>query len=335
MRVNNSEVDSYEQKLTDLIEMTKNVHNFEELRDFSNHYYRFLLMILQRDIPDIDLEFRKKFAKSIIEYIVQLINKKYIDYNNFSKLITKVINATKKIVKLENGVIYARSGNVSTSFNFNSKFAKDNVKHILFHELTHSLIEQFHMGSDIVLSSEEIKKENNSLENLTGNGPKLIKIISISNVNYLLHSMIPFLNEVVAEATACDLANSYLSNKTRTSQSQTLESDWLVPFNRNYQQLGFEFLSTLWPGLSDRKVFKKLAIKAINFEDIGLEIMQIYQDKKSYTWKEDLNEISKLLGELREKTENLELIGEEKINRLRYLISKYKISYQNDSQFKK
>lgn len=76
------------------------------------------------------------------------------------------------------------------------------------------------------------------------------------------------ISELIAEATACDLCDSYQNRTYVGDRRMGITSDWVTEFNRAYQQLGDEFLQTLHfinngVNTTDRMRFKPLTIMAL------------------------------------------------------------------------
>lgn len=201
-------------------------------------------------------------------------------------------------------------------FNFENDYARGIMKHVLFHEFTHAIVDR-----NIGEYGEYRKKD------ITPHPTRDFKTIKRDDeYETVIHPDFPrLLDEIIAEATACDLLNDYQLTRTRAPfiKEPTITSNWIVPYNRDYQQLGFEFLRTVLPNSykkSDRELFRELTLRFMRKNnEFGKEIMDIYEKKHPLTWKEDLHEITEILAKL----VNREEITAEQIKRVRELMKKY------------
>lgn len=293
----------------------------DDLKPILKKLKEYILKVMERDIPYVNINTRQQLANCIIDCINEGCEKDYFTTSNINDVLQKIINSCQKFYEIPPySPIYGTCGSLSIGFNFKSSYALSNMRHIMFHEITHSFTPIEHTSEDLGF----YKKPN--LVRSNGN-PTKKSINGFSAKNITQHftiidkRIITFLWEVIAEATACDLADTYMPTKEEVCFG--IYSDWKVHYNRSYQQLGYEFLKTLKYDnrMTERELFKELTIKAINSEDIVAEILRTYEAKNPTTWKEDLHEITTTLGEI-VTTHNL--AGNiEKVNRARELMKKY------------
>lgn len=263
---------------------------------------------MQRDIPRVNETYRIAIADDIIDFIRQGKRKSYIDNNNISMCLSEMIESLSSIKQINDPTTYADCSFLSFGFNFNSNFAIENRRHIVFHELTHSIANLRNQNE----GEYKLKDDNKGILKINNRTDSYEPIIT--------NRMITFLKEIIAESTACDLAETYKPIKTMVVPG--IFSDWLVLYNRSYQELGYEFLKTLTnnPGLDDRTLFRSFTMKAINNNDsICSDIIEIFQSKNPESWKDDLHKISEILGDI----SHTHILDDSKIRQVRSLMEKY------------
>ena len=290
-------------------DVIRSIRNKDDISQIVQKYKLFLESVLNRDIAYIDKSLRDRIVNYFLDFIKKMIEKGYFNQDNIYDCLERLITGTSYFG--EGHIDYANfQGNI-VRFNFNSQYAKENMKHLLFHELVHASIYGFKCSGGFY---KETMPANSNKFRVMHASPETI--ITLNMINH-------FINEIIAEATACDLLTDY-SNRTTVLQGvSNFTSDWITPYNRLYQQLGYEFLTTIFPyseNQNDRQLFKLLTLKTLNFNnDIGQEIQEAYMKKNPDTWKDDLHEITTILGDLATKHS----ITVEKVNRVRELMKKY------------
>lgn len=287
-----------------LLNMVKS-NNFD-FNLFIEKYSSYLDSVMERDISNVDIKLRMKAKREILFFIKSAIQKGYINEDNKSKALERLVESTSNIKKIDGA--YAICHTWSLGINFNSQELIDNMRHYLCHELTHSI-------TDLNVFIFEVNGKNScGIYDYHGNG--------ISHI--LTQNFLRFLNEVMAESTACDLAGSYCHEKTRAFlMPEYIKSDWHTPFNQAYQQLGLEFVKAFLfqnSNLSEREMFKTITLQAINDADIGKMILDSAQRKNPDSYKEDLHEISNILGKLCMHTHSLSDI---EVKQIRQIYDKY------------
>lgn len=271
-------------------------------------FKKYILQVMERDIPNIEVKYRQDLANYMIEYFSQSLKKGYITNNNIYDCIKKSIHSSSNFYVITNPSIFADCSEVKIGFNFSNSFAIANMKHVIFHELTHSIANLKNQDLGKYKSKTNINTGNIKINNRTDN---FVPIIS--------DDMIIFLDELMAESMACDLAETHKLLKTQVIPG--IFSDWVVHYNRLYQNLGYEFLQTLLydEAINERELFKQFIINAINNHNICSYILKIYEEKNPKTWKEDLHEVTTILGEIT----STHLLEDNKIKRVRELMEKY------------
>ena len=286
----------------------------DDLKPILEKLKEYILKVMERDIPHVNINTRQQLANYIIDCVNEGWRKGYFTSDNINDAMAKLINSCNEFYEITDALTYGRcaSGH-SIGFNFENNFAISNMKEIIFHELIHAVAPL----NNLTLG---FYKENSQNDRKEVKGFSTIRN-SQNYITIITDYMTDFLREIIAEATACDLAEAYKPTKEEVCHGIT--SDWVAIYNRSYQQLGYEFLKTLKYDNSknERELFKELTIKAINGEDIGREILRIYQEKNPDAWKEDLHEITTTLGEIAAKHNLSSNI--EKVNRARELMKKY------------
>ena len=296
--------------------------NIRDLEEILPDLKKYILQGMARDFKNIPEFKRQTIASEIIFFIRDAIKKGYITSRNIQNCLTRIINTVSHFEELTDPNIYGEIYRDSCfKFNFSSNIAWNNRKHVVYHEMTHAISSLIGQNTGIYdynlimatkpsseVSSQSVQPQIRIQKN---------KIVLIP----IMDDMNPFLNEIMAEPTACDLAETYDSRKTPLSAG--CSSDWLLNYNRAYQTLGYEFLQTLMHqgSMSERELFKAFTKKVIDSGGIICEeIMRVYEQKHPDTWKEDLHEIASILGELASK----HILVEAKVNRARQLMSKYR-----------
>ena len=314
----------------DLIIRAKNIRNDRDFNLFIEHYKNYLENIMDRDIPNVNIVIRERIIKEIIDFINQIIKKGYVNENNLAKCLERLINTTKKFFT---SGFYGLVTNEHIGFNYNNQEFKNNIKHYVFHELTHSITDLVNFASANSgknnLGEYKYHKEQppEIVSSQKDNGKPKIRILSHGAFFETIISVefMQFLNEIMAESTACDLADSYSPKKHRAFGSpEYIETDWHTPYNQTYQQLGLEFIKTfLYPNskLTERELFKILTIKAINDEDVGRIILKTAEEIHPESYKEDLHEITYMLGNICMITHSL---SDNDVNKVRQILGKYK-----------
>ena len=287
----------------------------EDLSLILFEFKKYILMAMERDIPHINISTRTQVANYIIEYVEEGIKNGYFTANNISNVMLKLIEACQGFYEITSGLNFGKTAlGCDIGLFFKNSFFVKNMKEIIFHELTHNVapLQNQNLG---ILKLEPNKPTGKSIAgfNLINKPKDYEPIIS--------EYMLIFLREIIAEATACDLANAYKSTKEEVCYGIT--SDWVAIYNRSYQQVGYEFLKTLSSNneTDERKLFKELTIKAINDENIGSQIIEIYKTKNPVSWKEDLHKITTVLGEI--AVEHKLAANIEKVSEVRELMKKY------------
>jgi hypothetical protein len=185
--------------------------------------------------------------------------------------------------------------------NFNSPKAINYMRHYVCHELTHSITQY-----------DRFSSKNGGINSNE----------AYDNGNDVINCFV-FLNEVMAEATACDLAGTYYPEKRRAFASPVdIKSDWHTPYNQQYQQLGKEFIETFIfrdSNMTERELFKALTIQAINEEDIGRIILDTARSINPNGYKKDLYEATNILGNIVGR----HVINSDKVTRFREILGKY------------
>ena len=283
-----------------------NKGNIEE--EFIPKYYEYITSVMQRDIPQIPVNDRLVRARYMIEYIRLAIQKGYFDDNNIYEMLERLVNTSGTILELNDPYLYGDcvssvGGNPGhLSFNFNMT---GNVRNVVFHEMTHAVANiEYALGKyDLGYYKEKknikvINRSDQHEENSNGQ----IKVINRSD-NYeriIDDGFTTFIDEVIAEATACDLSGSYRpSNKVCGNEKYGYyESTWNTAYNTRYQQLGYEFFQTVYgTDYSDKELFKKITKIAMGSgEKIIKDILDAYQRSGNPNWKDDLNKITKFLS---------------------------------------
>ena len=293
-------------KKSQLIDMINNNHDLEiiliELK-------KYVLLVMERDIPSISIQTRNEVSIYVIYYFIEAIRNGYITSDNKKICLERALDTLSHFFIVDNALTYGECHpSYDIGFNFNSSFFISNMKHVIFHELTHCLANLFNQE----LGKKGIIIHKEGAFKVTDRSDNVIPIIS--------PDMITFLNEIMAESTACDLAKN--NKKIKTQVIPGVLSDWLVFFNRSYQDLGFDFLRTLSydTNLNEQDTFKKFTLKAINNNNqVCSEIMKIYEEKNPYTWKEDLDRITTLLGDIA----RTHILEDSKVEEVRELMKKY------------
>ena len=263
------------------------INSNQDLSIILTELRKYIFLVMERDISNISIQYRNELSNYIIDYIMQACRQGYFTDDNISLCLKKIINSSSSFYVITNPSTYADCNFYRIGFNFANSFSISNMRHIMFHEMTHSIANLHNQN----LGTKGLKKHINSGLKITNRNDDYIPIIS--------DKMITFLDEIMAESTACDLAQSYRPLKTHVSCG--VFSDWVTIYNRSYQDLGYNFLRTLLydDSLSEREVFKQFTINSINNNQaICSYILKIYEKKNSNTWKEDLNRITTILGDL-------------------------------------
>ena len=100
----------------------------------------YILKVMERDIPHINIYTRQKLANYIIDYVKEGYRKGYFGPNNINDAMTKLINSCNKFYEVTDALRFGECySELSIGFNFGSSFAISNMKEIIFHELTHGV----------------------------------------------------------------------------------------------------------------------------------------------------------------------------------------------------
>ena len=301
--------------------LARSINNRENIKNIIEQYKLFIDGVLERDIPEIDKSLRNRISLFYLEFIQKMHEKGYINRENIYNYMERIIKATSNF---SNGTgapdSYAEFTGEGMRFAFSSPFAINNMKHLLFHELVHASIFDESFGGRKFSCGTYKEKER------TGTSMRVIKVENFVEPIIDTYMKTRFVEEIIAEATACDLLDDYISPKSIVFPGiADIKSDWITTYNRAYQQLGYEFFKTVYPysaKQNDRELFKALTLKSLNFnEDVGKEILDSYMRKNPTTWKDDLHEITTILGEL--STNHFITIA--KVNRVRFLMEKYSV----------
>ena len=307
-------MDSISWKRNQLISKIDINHNLSVILTELRNY---ILLVMKRDISNISIQYRNELANNIIDYIIQAYQNGYFTDDNISLCLNKIITSSSSFYAINDPSIYADCTSNKIGFNFKNSFAISNMRHFIFHEMTHSVANLHNQN----LGIKEWKENHvNSALNIKNRTDKYIPVIS--------DKMLTFLDEIMAESTACKLSQTYSQKK---QVIPGVFSDWLTPYNRSYQELGYYFLKTLDydDSLSEREVFELFTKNSINNnQTICSHILNIYERKNPDTWKDDLNKITTILGDLT-TTHKLE---ESNVIEAKKLMTKY-LTQKNISNF--
>ena len=302
----------------ELIDMVNNNYNLSTLLV---KYKEFILNVLNTYSKDIPLLRKQEVIDYMINFIKLSIDKGYINPNKFKTCFINIIETTKKIVPKDNEH-RTDLGNINYKYLTMLDFNLDSslLKHTIFHEMSH-MITDIPIQNKGVLYDKKINIKNKTINNRTDDS-KTIKINNRTDdsvpIPIIDDSFGEFLKEIMAESTACDLLNDY--RRTKTTFAYNFESDWVVPYNKDYQVLGYEFLKTLNLSSNDeREMFKEFTIKCINSDGLIFgEILDIYGTYEKENWKKDLHVITSSLGKIVRRN-----YDESKINEARALMNEY------------
>ena len=188
------------------------------------------------------------FCDAFVDFIKKLKEKNYLNDGNYKIVLPELIDAASKSIGVCTGSTHGAYTGSHLEFNFNylRNRSDDYIKHIIFHELVH------------VISRTPIESPR------------------VNNQFIIEHNFIQFIWEIIAESTACDLLNDYQENRQEIFGNFT--SDWVTYFNKHYQELGEEFLRTLFDISDERELFKEISKMAINKENISEIILSRYND---------------------------------------------------------
>lgn len=263
------------------------INNKEPLDTILSRMFEYFLHKITLDLPNVDVSKRKEVVQYMIEYVLEAINKQYFNQQNIYDRLNTLISINE--VKIENmKSIYGRmsTNNKILSINFGLCHTSKILRHTIFHELTHALT-----NNCWKVTENNIYKTNEQENTVLG--------ISKSYTPIIGQGLTEFLKEVIAEATACDLANSYIP---RQNVRPGITTDWFAHYNKSYQQLGFEFLKTLlqeYKGQSDRELFKVFSMDAMDSKNfIPDNILRVYKDKNPIGYKDDLFKLNKIFYNL-------------------------------------
>ncbi|MEE3343783.1 MAG: hypothetical protein VZS44_06815 [Bacilli bacterium] len=306
-------IESKKRNLFSMVDRNSNLSLIES-DSFLNELNNYIWYVMKRDIPYKSLVVRKEVVEYITDYLSYAKQKGYITNNNVLNVLKKIIISTGSIKELNDPFLEGEASEYYLKFNFENSNFKLHMKHIIFHELTHVIapVNNQSLGKYTRKYVDNKNDDNNEFHTVKRNDDYDYTTI-ISN------NMISFLKEIIAEATACDLAQTYQPSKEILLPNTDLCSDWVVLNNKSYQQVGYEFLKTVYDIYDERELFKKITLDAINNQDICLKILKRYQKMNPLHWKDDLHKITTILGNL---TVNHNL-GAREISEARILMEKY------------
>ena len=301
-------------KKDDLIFIAKKIKTVADFNKFIEYYSNYLEYVMERDISNVNANFRNDLKNLIIEFIFKAYKEGYINERNMPICLERIIKTTQKIniITTSFGVV----GENQIGFNFASHEFIGYMKHYVFHELTHCITDVNNFGTPT--------DKNNSLgiyrivpEYIIGNG-----IVPSYTEPILTNGFMRFLNEIMAESTACYLADSFLKDKqTAYSSPNYIKTNWHTPYNQTYQQLGYEFIRTfLFPNCIDEKeIFKKITLLSINGNNIGKKILEAAKMINQEDYKEDLHRIALIL----ENILNTHSLFDDDVKTFRNILKKY------------
>lgn len=282
-------------------------------------YSAYLIQVMCRDIRDVDTKIRGEIQKYIIEFIDKCVEKEYLNNDNSKDFMTRLVDTTSNFGKIEaNGAIYGDVKRDSIMrFAYSNNYFITHMKHIVFHEAAHAVTSLYNQSYGVLKEeklNESSKKQNSDKLHISFKA-------TTRNVDIINGFFQKFLNEVAAEAMACDLDDEY-REKVKVWWHLDIYSDWIIPYNRNYQELGYEFLKTIYNEQDERKVFKLFILDLLEKnknKSFFKNVMDIYKEKNEFDWKNDLHEISNILvGCLDGKC-----LKQDEIDYVRKIIGKY------------
>ena len=258
------------------------------------------------------------------EYIPLGIEKGYFSKENILDVLKQLTNGISKFElkpETDNKLIFgAWQGYVGEgTFKIKKNLDSASLRHVTMHELTHCVTVPYIVGNEYYSRQIIPRVEDNQSKSEEEKNK-----IHIRSKNDTVFKAETIIAELIAEATACDLCDSYQNRTYVGDRRMGITSDWVVTWNRTYQQLGDEFLQTLHfinngDNTTDRMRFKALTIMALDPNNQILPmIIREYREKDS-NGIEDLHFISENLKKINKKT----YVPQEVFDRFRSAIQKY------------
>lgn len=309
------------QEILQLIEEMRSNNDRKKVNEVLKLQKEYWGMEMDMDIPDMPENKRKEFLEYMSEFVPLGIKKGYFSFENILDVLKQLTLGVPKFELLpDTSMAYGAWGNEHFLIkkNLDSAF----LRHVTMHELTHCVTMPYLKGNEIY-STQKIPRNDNN-QNKREEERKKKKEIYVRGKTDVVFKAQTIIAELIAEATACDLCDSYQGRTYVGDRRLNITSDWVVPYNRAYQQLGDEFLQTVYfinneVNTTDRMRFKALTIMALDPNNqIVPMIIREYREKGS-NGLEDLHFISEHL----EKINNHPYVPQEAFYGFRSAIEKY------------
>jgi len=307
MNVQINSIESLRKKILDLIEEMRINNKFNKVSEVQKLQKEYWKLEMNRDIQEMPEAKRNELLEYMTEFVPLGIKKGYFSTENIVDVLKQLTCGIKGFeLKPNNAKIYGAWQGVENEGIFKIKKNLDSAffRHVTMHELTHCVTMPYFNGNETYSTRYKIKasRQRESEDDQENKKPQ----IHVKSTNDVVFKASTIINELIAEATACDLCDSYKNRTYVGDRSMKITSDWVVTYNRTYQQLGDEFLQTLnfinnGDNTTDRKRFKALTLMALNPDNRIIPMIIREYKEKDVNGIDDLHYISECLEKMNEK----------------------------------
>lgn len=316
------------QQILQLIYEMKRNNSRDRISEVQNLQIEYWKLTMQRDIPDIPVTKRNEILKYMTEFVPLGSSNQYFSRDNILDVLEQLTNGIsmfKEIPENERGDTYGIWDGFILSVNRDND--SNMQRNTIFHELAHCVTRPQIEKDDTTIPQSGVKivsgvykpkdtiqreKHKSGKITITRNDEPMMDLDKLTSI-----SGWRFISEVIAEEMAQTL---YYDNNSRPSKSQTgsllhnilpLESNWMTPFNRHYQQFGEEFAQNLYAE-DGTSALKKLTLLALNKNaDFQQEVAKMYGGSR-----EEFENALKCMGVIKCTVEAFGRVDYEQLNRI-------------------
>ncbi|MFI3307104.1 MAG: hypothetical protein R3Y21_00915 [Mycoplasmatota bacterium] len=262
------------------------------------------------------------------QYLIGAINKGYINDANLYIMLNEFAKGIENFEIIPSGPFFGLHNMATKTIKLQASLDESLIRHCFFHEISHMLTTE--IGVDV---NSELEKNRISLKIPSEQSKKPgAMVIHDGNImcdtRYFMQYK-SFLRECIAEHMACDIGENFKEKRTVVPQS-CLTSDWVTPFNRTYQEICENFITTLDFLSADncRSKMKELSILSTDPENIILsQIYNSFKSKKPNSSSDlELRKDLKYIGDqiFVKYQDNINVPSTTELKKYREIVEKYK-----------
>ena len=333
MRIQISRQENIEEKIQELknqilqlIEISRTKYNSTNIARIQRLQKEYWSLEMERDIPDMSVDKRKELLEYISEFFTLGIKKGYFTNENMLDVLKQLTCGISKFelvpdLSLNYGAWQGRNGD--GTFKIKKTLNSELFRHVTMHELTHCVTMPNLEWNEVYKTKNIPRIRVNNSEQKKSDKEKKHEIHITGKAEYVFQAT-RIIAELIAESTACDLCDSYGDRTYVGNKDMRVTSDWMVPYNRAYHQLGDEFLQSLHfinndVNTTDRMRFKALTIMSLDPNNQIIQTIIREYREKGLNGIDDLHFISECL----EKINELTYVPQDVFERFRNAIKKY------------